>query len=51
MDGGADSDPYAFSAINIDDLGQDLYTTTEGEDGTNKNLQPYITCYMWKRID
>lgn len=24
-------------------------TSSSGESGTNKNLQPYITCYMWKR--
>ena len=49
VDGGTSSDPYALTATAIGDLGQDSYTTTEGEDGTNKNLQPYITCYMWKR--
>lgn len=25
-------------------------TSVSGVDGTNKNLQPYITVYMWKRI-
>lgn len=25
------------------------FTATEGESGTNKNLQSYITVYMWKR--
>lgn len=50
VDGGATTDPYALTAVNMGDLGQDSYTTTEGEDGTNKNLQPYITCYMWKRV-
>lgn len=49
VDGGATTDPYALTATAIGDLGQDSHTTTEGEDGTNKNLQPYITCYMWKR--
>lgn len=24
--------------------------TTVGSSGTNKNLQPYITCYMYKRV-
>ena len=24
-------------------------TSTQGESGTNKNVQPYITVYMWKR--
>lgn len=24
-------------------------TSSSGDAGTNKNLQPYITCYMWKR--
>ena len=51
VDGGATTDPYALTAKAIGDLGQDSHTTTEGEDGTNKNLQPYITCYMWKRIE
>jgi hypothetical protein len=23
--------------------------STKGSSGTNANLQPYITCYMWKR--
>ena len=28
--------------------GSNLYTNTEGS-GNSGNLQPYITCYMWKR--
>lgn len=27
-----------------------LLTETEGEDGTNRNIQPYITCYIFKRV-
>lgn len=27
-----------------------VYATTEGESGTGKNMPPYLTVYMWKRI-
>lgn len=27
----------------------DFNTSTEGESGVNKNIQPYIVVYMWKR--
>jgi microcystin-dependent protein len=36
----------AFSWGN-DNIGHD--TNNEGGDGYHNNMQPYITCYMWKR--
>ena len=33
----------------LDDAREAYYTTSAGESGKDKNLQPYITCYMWKR--
>ena len=30
--------------------GQDATTTSTGEGASHNNLQPYITCYMWKRV-
>lgn len=28
----------------------DMYGIPKGGDGAHNNLQPYITCYMWKRV-
>ena len=44
------SDYYAFTSTNSDSLGTDVTTESTGVEGKDKNLQPYITCYMWKRI-
>lgn len=34
----------------LDHYGEGTLTTnTKGADGAHNNLQPYITCYMWKR--
>jgi hypothetical protein len=30
--------------------GVTVANSTEGSSGTNANLQPYITCYFWKRV-
>lgn len=41
-----------FSSANIDEAGAHTHTVTvdsTGESGVNKNVQPYITVYMWKR--
>jgi hypothetical protein len=35
--------------INIATTGITVSNSTEGSSGTNANLQPYITVYMWKR--
>jgi hypothetical protein len=42
----------AVSAANLTNsatTGISVSNSTTGESGTNKNLQPYITVYMWKR--
>jgi hypothetical protein len=45
--GGGDN---AHSIVTINFDGTHGHTATaSGESGTNKNLQPYITVYMWKR--
>lgn len=51
VDEGTSSDSYAITAKTMKDLDQALTTSTEGIDGMGKNLQPYITCYMWKRTE
>ncbi len=32
------------------DYAQSIATTSAGGDGAHNNLQPYITCYMYKRV-
>jgi hypothetical protein len=57
-DGGSSGDPIkngvnnSGSVTNSAVTGITVATTnaTTGESGTNKNLQPYITVYMWKRV-
>lgn len=39
----------AGSATNSATTGITVSNSTEGSSGTNANLQPYITVYMWKR--
>ncbi len=39
---------YTHGANAVGDLGYSLKTSESGS-GTSGNLQPYITCYMWKR--
>jgi len=44
--------PLAVTASYLNAAGDHTHTITtasSGESGTNKNLQPYITVYMWKR--
>ena len=36
-------------AITFTTIGKVVKTDTAGEGSTHNNLQPYITCYMWKR--
>lgn len=42
------SDYIAFTARDVNDLGYSKMTADAGTGGS-ENLQPYITCYMWKR--
>jgi len=36
-------------STNSNTTGISVSNSTEGSSGTNANLQPYITCYFWKR--
>jgi len=36
-------------STNSNTTGITVSNSTEGSSGTNANLQPYITCYFWKR--
>ena len=38
------------NAIKSATTGITVSNSTEGVSGTNKNIQPYITVYMWKRV-
>lgn len=39
---------WNYNRKNVRGSGSNLYTSKEGT-GTSGNLQPYITCYIWKR--
>jgi hypothetical protein len=40
----------AFKAAAVADHNHTFTTASAGSSGTNANLQPYITVYMWKRV-
>lgn len=47
-----DSAPYRIQTDKYQWGGTGVYTSTDGTGGSqpHNNVQPYITCYMWKRI-
>lgn len=46
----SDSDPYYIGNTNINNLSTDFTTGTTGGSEAFSIKQPYITCYMWKKI-
>lgn len=45
--------PHFLQGVSVTDvyvyMSNGTYQTTEAGTGNSGNLQPYITCYMWKR--
>ena len=40
-----------FSAVGVGgNAGHTIISPSAGESQAHNNMQPYITCYMWKRV-
>ena len=49
--GGTYSAPYVNAPSGNNNYSGQLQTTFTGVDGTDKNMPPYLTVYMWQRIE